>query len=779
MRRNQQSKSKRGANLVWRTMDLHLHTPASSDYQEPKATYLDVLQTAEARGLDIIAFTDHNTVAGLRHLREEIAELELLERLKRLVPEEANRLSEYRRLLDKILLLPGFEFTATFGFHIMGIFPPETTVRELEHLLLSMNVPRDQLDRGAVAVGATTDVLTAYRLIAEAGGLAIAAHANSTNGVAMRGFGFGGQTKIAFTQDLNLCALEVTDLDQKGRRSTAAFFSGTKPEYPRRMHCITGSDAHRLTRDPINPKNLGIGDRATDLLLEEATFEALKELFAGSDFARVRPHVPGGSPSQQEFDHVQQAREEGANLVQAFHESMQQRGGRLYAVISDVCAFANTNGGSIYIGVTADPKQPPVGVPDHEQAMRELRSTITRMLTPPIECALDVRDTRGKKVIRVLVPRGDDTPYAIDDNRIFVREEAETSLAVRDEIVQLVLRGKAAARVVAEPAQPSPADSAARLDRVPAETVTVSAVEAPAPAAVAVGLSQAHPPATPPKTGVEIVASEERDGVRYHTMRDLRNGSVVKNVTRSSARKLWHYAITAREAGALNPHTVTWQGDIGLWRKTHKGGQTRYDLVQRTPDDLRVFYGVTEDGIHGPWRKLVEADERSQAPVAPLLSDAPSSVAEAGLAPMPSTADTTMTLEDMVPLPMADEGVEEPPDEVVEMLEAAAAGFELPAPGGAKEASSMAGLEPEGEHVPVDEAVLPPAPEAANNGTAARPARKSRGSRGGASKKAAKATAQRASKAASKTTRKQAAGAAKSASRPRTRRPKTPPAEGD
>ena len=119
-------------------MDLHLHTPASSDYQEPKVTYLDILHTAEARGLDIIAFADHNTVGGLRRLREEIAELELLERLNRLQPEERERLNEYRRLLDKILLLPGFEFTATFGFHILGFFPPETSIRELEHLLLSL-----------------------------------------------------------------------------------------------------------------------------------------------------------------------------------------------------------------------------------------------------------------------------------------------------------------------------------------------------------------------------------------------------------------------------------------------------------------------------------------------------------------------------------------------------------------------------------------------------------------------------------------------------------------
>jgi len=599
-------------------MDLHLHTPASSDYQEPHVTYLDILRTAEARGLEIIAFSDHNTVVGLRRLRDEIAELELLERKDRLLPEERERLSEYRRLLDKILLLPAFEFTATFGFHILGIFPPDTPLRDLEHLLLSLNVPRDQVDKGSVTVGASSDVLTAYKLINEAGGLAIAAHANSTNGVAMRGFGFGGQTKIAFTQDMNLAALEVTDLDQKGRRTTAAFFSGSKPEYPRRMHCVMGSDAHRLNRDPNNPKNYGVGDRPTDVLIEEVSFEALRELFRGSDFARTRPHsAVGAAPT--EFDIVQQAREEGASIVLAFHESATQRGGKLYQVLADVCAMANTNGGTLYVGVTGDPKQPPIGVPEPELAVRELRSAIARMLTPQMECTVDVQTSRSRKVVRVLVPRGDDLPYAVEESKIYVREEAETSLAVRDEIVQLVLRGQGAAprppvEAAAEPAParlslpepvnppPPPPDSrrGRNLPRPPLEPpAPVSAAAAGDPLVI-----------NPPRTGVEIVATDERDGVRYHTMRDLRNSSMVKGVTRASARKLWHYAISVKEAGELDPDQVAWLGDIGLWRKSQKSGATRFDLVQRRGQEIRVFYGVTEDGLHSAWRRLIESEEQ-------------------------------------------------------------------------------------------------------------------------------------------------------------------------
>ena len=219
--------SRKKSRSQWYRMDLHLHTPASADYQEPNTSYIDILRKAEFRGIDIIAFTDHNSIAGYARMMRDIEQLTYLEGLGRAQPDELKRLAEYRRLLEKILVLPGFEFTATFGFHILGIFAPTTPVRLTEHLLLSLNVPAHVLDEGNSEVGASADVLTAYETINEAGGICIAAHVNSSHGVAMRGFDFGGQTKIAYTQDRFLHALEVTDLGRQDRNSTERFFNGT------------------------------------------------------------------------------------------------------------------------------------------------------------------------------------------------------------------------------------------------------------------------------------------------------------------------------------------------------------------------------------------------------------------------------------------------------------------------------------------------------------------------------------------------------------------------
>lgn len=775
------------SKMQWYRIDLHLHTPGSADYQEPDATFIDILRRAELRGLDIIAFTDHNTVKGYDKMTQEIQQLELLVRLDRAQPEEKRRLAEYRRLLDRILVLPGFEFTATFGFHILGIFPNTMKVRQLEHVLLNLKLPPSVLEEGNSMVGASSDVLSAYREINNAGGIAIAAHVNSAHGVAMRGFDFGGQTKIAYTQDPYLHCLEVTDLERRGRGTTASFFNGTKPEYPRPMRCIQGSDAHRLLKDPRSEKNLGIGDRATEALLPEKSFNALLELFRGNDFARTRPYRSIGKDF---YDHVHVAREAGPNIIQSFHDALDARSGKLYAIVADVCAFANTNGGTIYVGASADITIPVVGVEHVSEAIEILRDEIAHKINPPIEVEIDTLESSSRPVIRIRVQRGNDLPYAVDENRIYVREETETVLAVRDEIVRLVQRSMpaGAAQPVAAPSRP-PEQRPARPERptpqrdqgqsrdrrgaqprqgdrsadwqpdrqqsriqdrpggrypdrqprgqnrplpknqhmagsalpseaddlqgLPAEELPIevaaaitnavesvvladmpevddalmvaaddgmgepTAVEAatgalptpeaesgrrprrrrgskdvrpaaqaevpleaaedgagaltvseapvsdeaaPEPAEPAPAPVVRRAPVTPiivepgriapPRTGVEIIGTETRKGEQYHVMRDLRNGNIVKNVTRQSARRLWHYAIMERENNPIESSRVQWAGVIGLWKRYKRGDVIRYDLVLKDNGNAtRVFYGVTEDGMQGAWQQFISDTE--------------------------------------------------------------------------------------------------------------------------------------------------------------------------
>jgi hypothetical protein len=241
--------------------------------------------------------------------------------------------------------------------------------------------------------------------------------------------------------------------------------------------------------------------------------------------------------------------------------------------------MANTNGGTVYVGVKADPKTPPVGIPDVEEAIATLKLEV-RKISPPLEVKITTVDTQGRQVLQLSVSAGNDVPYAVDGTSIYVRQEAETNIAMRDEIVALVRRGFQG--------EPPPCPESA-----PAEepSVLVGAVE-------------------PPGTGVQILATTEQKGALLHTMKDLRNGSIVHNVSRSSARKLWRYAITEHETNPIQVDQVQWYAEdnrLGLWKSSKRAGKLRYDLVQRMPDgQLQVYYGVTDDGIDGPWRVFLQ-----------------------------------------------------------------------------------------------------------------------------------------------------------------------------
>jgi len=576
-------------------MDLHIHTPASADYQQRELGYVQLLQRAEECGIDILAFTDHNSVRGYVRMWREIEDLELLEALGRIQPDEARLLNEYRRLLNRILLLPGFEFTATFGFHILAIFPEDTSIRTLEHLLLSLHIPEDKLDQGSSEVGATTDVLHAFELLHEAGALVIGAHVNSTHGIAMQGFPFGGQTKIAYTQSPHLHALEATDLENAGPRSTSRFFNGSKPEYPRRMFCIQGSDAHRLVRETERPKDLGIGDRMTEIQLPQVSFAAIKAVFESSEFNRVRPYQATAS----KLAIVLSAREQGDSENQIFHERLGKSRRRTNTIFKDVVALANADGGSIYVGLSDTPNAEIVGVPRVKTIIEQVQEDLARFITPEPPITIEPLSAQDRDLIIISITSGTDKPYALTSGEIYVRDGASTVIANRDQIVELVTRSinaNAQAPVEAPPEAP--------------------AITQAEPAAEKVHSNGAAPDDFPiPRTGVEIVASEQRDGVVHHTMRDLRNLKIVENVTHDSARRLWRYAIKQCETGEPVAENIKWDGPYGVVRmQKQRTGGCRYDLAYRKNSTLRIFYGVTDADLADEWKTAIEHVSEKAAP---------------------------------------------------------------------------------------------------------------------------------------------------------------------
>ena len=192
------------------------------------------------------------------------------------------------------------------------------------------------------------------------------------------------------------------------------------------------------------------------------------------------------------------------------------------------------------------------GVDAPDLAAQQLKKEVERNVTPPLEVTVDVMRSQGVPILRALIPNGPEKPYALGQTRVDVREEGETTEAVRDELVQLVLQGRKlveaaqATEIVAQPevvAPEEPVKAETEAGRAPARSRPRPPQQRPGATPAPVETPHVEAPVSLPTIGVEVVSMEERKGGRYYAIRDLRNGNVVQNVTIHSAWKLWSYAI--------------------------------------------------------------------------------------------------------------------------------------------------------------------------------------------------------------------------------------------
>jgi len=171
-------------------MDLHVHTPASKCYKGSKndEEYFEILKNAHKQNLDIIAITDHNSIAGYERLMELRSEIEnrlnILSEYKDSATKINDALAEYKEkldLFDKLLILPGVEVTLNPGVHML-VIAPQKKVSVLSELLDSVGYITGK--RGAdcdVAIDVDIKNFLSSTLLSEL--MVIAPHIDSDKGI--------------------------------------------------------------------------------------------------------------------------------------------------------------------------------------------------------------------------------------------------------------------------------------------------------------------------------------------------------------------------------------------------------------------------------------------------------------------------------------------------------------------------------------------------------------------------------------------------------------------
>ena len=230
----------------YRKADLHVHTPRSKCYKDRGIQSEQIVEAALAAGLDMIAITDHNQVEGI---------------------DEARRVGRRK----DFYVFPGIEITAKGG-HILALFDLDKPSEELgEFLQTEVGIPRSKWGKDDALSKYDIDVVA--EKIVSAGGLAVPAHIDSSNG--FMEVIEQGQVRMRTYSCKAFAALEITKPKDKEKWN-----KGLLRDYPKRYACIQSSDAHSLAE---------IGSRYTWIKMDKVGLEGLRLAF---DDPEVRIRFP-------------------------------------------------------------------------------------------------------------------------------------------------------------------------------------------------------------------------------------------------------------------------------------------------------------------------------------------------------------------------------------------------------------------------------------------------------------------------------------------------------
>ncbi len=251
------------AGLVFKKLDLHIHTPASTCFADRSATAEQIVAHAKAIGLAGIAVTDHNSGAWIDIVKGVAAR-------------------------ENLTVFPGVEITCmggSGGIHIIALFDPSHGRADVEGLLAALGLK--PAEYGDITAIVQKDPVTVCKVVAERGGLAVLAHANSSKGVLQD---MKGEQRTVLIQSPYVSAAEGTDFQDKAggqrHKRVVDLLDGTDPVYKRKLAVYQASDNPTGIGDGRHAID-GIGSRCSYFKVDQVNLEGLRQCLADPE-VRIR-----------------------------------------------------------------------------------------------------------------------------------------------------------------------------------------------------------------------------------------------------------------------------------------------------------------------------------------------------------------------------------------------------------------------------------------------------------------------------------------------------------
>ncbi len=345
-------------------IDLHIHTPSSVCYQEDSDAddiYYRIIETACENKLEIIAITDHNTLAGYERivsLKEKLkSEFEILRKYNVNSFEMTSLLTEMElkiKNFENLLILPGVEVTVNPGIHIIIICNPDN-ISNLKQYLKDIGYSDELAGKDSLS-----DILTDVKQILDEpklhDSIIIAPHVDSDKGIYND---LRGQYRASIFKNEHLMCLTCNSPVQQQRITDLYFHDPAYKRIPLPAF-LNASDSHSLS---------GIGSRYSLIKLRSFDFDGVFTALQNPSETIKSPEI------KSEIESII-SQDENYAFIEKYTEDT------VTEISRYLCAHLNTSGiSNIILGACEKPQLTCHGINLNEEKIKELVDKAFRLLS--------------------------------------------------------------------------------------------------------------------------------------------------------------------------------------------------------------------------------------------------------------------------------------------------------------------------------------------------------------------------------------------------------------